>query len=1186
MRILIISLVIILARCSSKPDTMFTLLPAAESGLDFVNILDVHDTLNILDNEFVYNGGGVAVGDLNNDELQDVFFTGNQSGNKLYLNSGGLTFKDISHVAGIEKKANQWSAGVTMIDINRDGKLDIYVCNTLSPIRELNRNSLFINQGNTQEGIPIFKDMAKEYGLDDDGQDSASAFFDYDNDGDIDVFLAINFVDRQYPNQYVTRTTDGSAVTRDKLFRNDWSETLNHPVFTDVSLESGIVYDGYSHSLIANDFNHDGWQDVYVCNDYISNDLLYINNGNGTFTNKIREYMKHFSLSAMGSDIGDINNDGLVDMMVTEMMPYENMRKKLFLSANNYSTYLFTEQFNYEYQYTRNTLQLNRGSVPGTTVQAFSDISFFSGLQETDWSWTVLMADWDNDGWRDITVTNGFPRDVTDHDFGAFRSGPGSSLVSKAKLYQMIPEIKVPNFMLRNMGDLTFQDVSQQWGITRPSFSNGAAYVDLDNDGDLDLLVNNINDYAYVYRNNLNNPKNKLKANYVRIELIGSELNPDAIGAIVKLYSSDTIQFGSVHSGRGYLSKSENIIHFGMGKKNKVDSIEINWPDNTRSSIFAININSVNKVNYQESSKKKVNKVLSVGLLKTINPLNLGLDYKHEENDYIDFNIQRTLPHKFSQYGPGLAVGDINGDGLDDVVIGGSSRFNETIYLQTSQGKFIKKSVSLKPNYNSKEEDLGILLFDADNDGDNDLYIARGSYQHDEGSVYYQHMLGVNDGSGQFTMDTLAINSLRTCGSTVKAADFDLDGDLDLFIGGRVLPKKYPLSDKSFLLRNDSKKKDRPQFTDVTSQYFNEAHNLGLVSDALWSDFNNDNLPDLILACEWKPLMFYRNTGNGFINVTNASGISSHVGWWTSLAGADFDNDGDIDYVAGNYGSNTYFNCSPSEPITIYAKDFDNNGLYDPFISCFIRDSTGIKHEYFYHTRDDMIKQLVQIRQKFQTYGQFGRSTVTQVFSPEELKGAQIMRANYMMTSYIENLGNDRFKITALPSEAQLAPVFGMMPYDYDQDGFTDMLMIGNDYGMELLQGRADAFYGLMLKNIDGKYFKSITLDKSHFFIPKDARSLSRFSIGSKVEYIIASQNRDSLKVFENTINNGKFIPLNTNEIKAQIMFNNGDKKAQEFYWGSSFLSQEPRYFQWEKSFKEVTLFNQKGNVTRKIPKN
>ena len=562
------------------------------------------------------------------------------------------------------------------------------------------------------------------------------------------------------------------------------------------------------------------------------------------------------------------------------------------------------------------------------------------------------------------------------------------------------------------------------------------------------------------------------------------------------------------------------------------------------------------------------------------------LHFAHKENDFIDFNFQKTIPHKFTQYGPSISVGDVNGDGLEDFYISGSATYDGTWFIQTKDGKFNRRDVAYKLDPKKQEEELGTLLFDADGDGDLDLYIVHGSPQYAVGSPFYQDVLCINDGKGNFKIAPNALPKETACGQVVKAVDIDGDGDLDLFVGGRVLPNSYPKTDRSLILRNDTKEKDKPMFTDVTAEVCPELSNIGLISDAIFSDFNNDGKPDLILAGEWMPITFFQNEGGKFKNVTPQSGISDKTGWWTSITAGDFDNDGDIDYVVGSFGKNTYFKCDAEFPMTIYAKDFDKNGLYDPFISCYFRDSTGKKQEYFYPTRDDMIKQLVLIKRKFQTYGSFGAAQVKDVFSAEELKDAQIMKANWMYSSYVENLGNGKFKISALPYQAQIAPIYGMLPHDFDHDGLLDVAMVGNDFGMELLQGRADGFNGLILKNLGNGNFKAIELNESGFYVPGDARALTKVNIGNNNELFLASQNSGELKVFSPNVFKFKLIYPQKAETKAQIVLKNGQKRLQEFYWGHSFLSQQTNSILIDNSVKEVLFLDRNNNVVRRINSN
>lgn len=1181
---LIFLLIISLTGCQ-KDAPLFVLLDSKKTGIEFNNDITEYDSLSILNSEFIYNGGGVGIGDLNGDGLPDIYFTGNQVLNKLYLNKGNLRFEDITEQAKAQKYPGQWSSGINILDINRDGKQDIYVCNTFDPDPEKRKNLLFINQGNDANGVPQFVEMAAAYGIADTTHSSNAQFFDYDNDGDLDLFIGTNIMDTRYPNQYHAKVTDGSSLNRDVLYRNDWDETAGHPVFTDVSREAGLLLAGYSHSSLIADFNEDGWLDIYVANDYITNDLIYINNHDGTFTNQVANIFKHQAASAMGSDVADVNNDGKLDFFTTEMLPYYNKRKKLFLNANNYNNYINNEALGYEYQYARNTLQVNRGLNPENGLPVFSEVAFLSSVQETEWSWAPLIADLDNDGLRDIFVTNGFPRDVTDHDFGAFRSTT-SYLIPPLQLQDMIPQIKVPKFAFKNEGDLRFSDYSKQWGVDVRAFTNGAAYGDLDNDGDLDLVLNNIDDKAFVFKNTLNDGKQKDKNNYLRIKVKGTEANPDAFGAVVTAFFDGKAQSSQLVSGRGYISTSENIAHFGLGKVTQVDSVIVRWGETSKTKVTDLPLNQMIVIELTAAEPATLAQVDANSIFEMIDPTELGLNYVPRDSDFIDFDYQKTLPHKFSQYGPSAAVGDANGDGLDDIYISGSAMENGMWLLQTPDGQFIKKPVAYKNDPGKREEELGTLLFDADGDGDNDLYIVRGSYQYEAGSSLYRDVLCVNDGKGNFAIAPDALPKNAACGQAVKAADFDGDGDLDLFVGGRVLPRAFPKTDKSFILRNDSKNKDKPVFTDVTAEVFPELTHIGLISDAIWTDFNNDNLPDLILAGEWMPLTFLQNQGGTFKNVTAETGIQDKLGWWTSLAAGDFDNDGDIDYIAGNFGENIYFRCNGEEPLTLYANDFDKNGLYDPFISCFWQDSLGNRKEYFYHTRDDMIKQLILIRRKFQTYAEFGNATAPEVFTEAELEGAQILKTNWMYTSFVENLGGGKFQIRALPMQAQLAPVFGILPYDIDQDGLLDIMMVGNDFGMELMQGRADASYGLVLKNNGNNQFRAIELEESHFYVPGDARALTRVTLANQQEIILATQNRAPLKVFKSRAVASRSIALNPHEVKAQITYKNGAQQIREFSWGSTFLSQESRSISFTKNIMEITFFDIKNNPTRKITEN
>ena len=659
--------------CESKK-TLFTQLAPAKTAIHFSNRITENDSINILDNEYVYNGGGVGIADFNNDGLQDIYFTGNMVSNKLYLNKGDWKFEDITAQSKVSGEG-KWCSGIALVDINRDKLPDIYVTATLSNDAAKRANLLYINLGNDKQGVPVFREMASEYGIADTTHSTNAVFFDYDLDGDLDVYVLVDEIDAaRFPNKYHFKITDGSASGTDRLYRNDWNDSLKHPVFTDVSKQAGIQIEGFGLGVHISDINKDGWPDIFVTNDYISNDLLYINNKNGTFTNKASEYFKHTSFSAMGNDIADINNDGLQDIIAVDMLPEDNFRKKMMLNPNNYSSYLNTKEFNYEYQYVRNTLQLNMGNIPGADSvkhPVFADIAYYAGVAATDWSWTPLVADFDNDGFRDIIITNGFPRDVTDHDFIAYRTNT-KNYAPKEMLLSEIPAVKLKNYAFRNNGDLTFSNLSTQWGITEPTFSNGAAYADMDNDGDLDYVVNNINDPASVFRNNLNENK-KEKNNYLRLLLKDDTTDIQTLGSFIEIkYGNDKQQVHEHTPYRGYLSTMEPFIHFGLGEDTLVKEIKITWPDGKEQIVWNVKVNQVFTIAKENNLSQKNNTEVKENYFFADNTDATGIKFLHTEKDYIDFNVQKLLPHKFSQYGPSLAVGDVNGDGTDDFFISGS----------------------------------------------------------------------------------------------------------------------------------------------------------------------------------------------------------------------------------------------------------------------------------------------------------------------------------------------------------------------------------------------------------------------------------------------------------------------------------------------------------------------------------
>jgi enediyne biosynthesis protein E4 len=1097
--LLVVTLINLLAascskiRPGSKP--LFTLLDAKHTGITFINQVDYTEEFNTYTYRNFYNGAGVGLGDFNRDGLLDIYFCGNLVDNKLYLNKGNFVFEDITEKAGVACK-DVWSTGVSIADVNGDGWPDIYVCKSGIPGGPHRNNELFINNGDL-----TFTEKAAEYGLAEMGLSNHASFFDYDRDGDLDCYLLNNSF------QSVTEfdITTGQREIRDtlganKLYRNDGGH------FVDVSREAGIYGSkiGFGLGVSVGDVNRDGWPDIYISNDFFERDYLYINNHDGTFTESLTDQLREISLGAMGADIADINNDCWPEIFVTEMTPEDNARRKTKALFENWERYQDKVSKGYYHQFARNVLQLNNRN------GSFSEIGRYSGVSTTDWSWGALIMDMDNDGWKDIFVANGIFKDLLDLDYLNFYADPNAmrSLIKSDEkailsIINMIPSVKVPNYAFHNNGDLTFTNLSESWGLGTPSFSNGAAYGDLDNDGDLDLVVNNVNMPSFVYRNESDQ---RAGNNFLSIGLKGEGNNTGAIGSEVILYSGAKKFYQEMQPIRGFKSTVDSRLHFGLGGTGSLDSLVVNWPDGRCTVVRNVAVNQFLTLDQREAGARCLPEPArpSQVIFSQVPAIN-GLDYRHRENDFNDFQRDGMLFQMLSNEGPHLAVADVNRDGREDLYICGAKDSPGTLLVQDGQGNFSRTNLALF-EADKLSEDTDCAFFDADGDGDQDLYVTSGGNEFPLSSSALRDRLYINNGKGEFTKSKQMLPVARyESSSCVQPADFDNDGDIDLFVGIRLRPFAYGLPVNGYLLENNGK----GDFTNVSDKKAPALKNIGMITDMVWADVENDGDLDMVIVGDWMAVRILVNDKGNFTDKSEQFGLSGTEGWWHVIVAKDLNGDGFMDFILGNHGLNSFFKALTDQPVRMYVNDFDLNGSVEQILCTY---NHGVSYPLV--MKDDLVKQIPPLGIKYKKFDDYKNQTMTDIFPADVLQRSVVLNARIMESGVLIRTGKEGYKFIPLPMEAQFTPVYAIAADDFDRDGRCDILLGGNQYRARPETGIYDAGYGLLLKGTTNLVWTNVPSQISGFFTTGEIRDLEIMKInGDRI--MVVARNNDNLQFYK-----------------------------------------------------------------------